>query len=243
MHRILVVGERPEDVQALGSRLSSLGYEAAASSSEVTLALRAVIAFKPDVVIFNTEPGDGSKETFRLLERVSQLPIIVQGDDNSGDEMVAYLDEGAVGYVPKTATPTLLSARIAAIMRRSPQQLETGVIRAGNVTLDLERRHIHKNGSRVPLTPTEFKLLRTLAEHSGRPCSQKFLLQRVWGEDFVSCTHYLRLYMGYLRQKLEDDPKKPRLLVTDWGHGYRLIADYSPVAAPALQPAARAAIA
>src|SRR5438552_3071076 len=170
MHRILVVGERPEDVQALGSRLSSLGYEAAASSSEVTLALRAVIAFKPDVVIFNTEPGDGSKETFRLLERVSQLPIIVQGDDNSGDEMVAYLDEGAVGYVPKTATPTLLSARIAAIMRRSPQQLETGVIRAGNVTLDLERRHIHKNGSRVPLTPTEFKLLRTLAEHSGRPC-------------------------------------------------------------------------
>ena len=243
MHRILVVGERPEDVQALGSRLSSLGYEAAASSSEVTLALRAVIAFKPDVVIFNTAPGDGSKETFRLLERVSQLPIIVQGDDNSGDEMVAYLDEGAVGYVPKTATPTLLSARIAAIMRRSPQQLETGVIRAGNVTLDLERRHIHKNGSRVPLTPTEFKLLRTLAEHSGRPCSQKFLLQRVWGEDFVSCTHYLRLYMGYLRQKLEDDPKKPRLLVTDWGHGYRLVADYSRVGAPALQPAARAAIA
>ncbi len=243
MHRILVVGERPEDVQALGSRLSSLGYEAAASSSEVTLALRAVIAFKPDVVIFNTEPGDGSKETFRLLERVSQLPIIVQGDDNSGDEMVAYLDEGAVGYVPKTATPTLLSARIAAIMRRSPRQLETGVIRAGNVTLDLERRHIHKNGSRVPLTPTEFKLLRTLAEHSGRPCSQKFLLQRVWGEDFVSCTHYLRLYMGYLRQKLEDDPKKPRLLVTDWGHGYRLVADYSRVGAPALQPAARAAIA
>jgi two-component system KDP operon response regulator KdpE len=243
MHRILVVGERPEDAHALGSRLSSLGYEAAASSSEVTLALRAVIAFKPDVVIFNTEPGDGSKETFRLLERVSQLPIIVQGDDNSGDEMVAYLDEGAVGYVPKTATPTLLSARIAAIMRRSPQQPETGVIRAGNVTLDLERRHIHKNGSRVPLTPTEFKLLRTLAEHSGRPCSQKFLLQRVWGEDFVSCTHYLRLYMGYLRQKLEDDPKKPRLLVTDWGHGYRLIADYSRVAAPALQPAARAAIA
>jgi len=242
MHRILVVGERPEDAHALGSRLSSLGYEAAASSSEVTLALRAVIAFKPDVVIFNTEPGDGSKETFRLLERVSQLPIIVQGDDNSGDEMVAYLDEGAVGYVPKTATPTLLSARIAAIMRRSPQQPETGVIRAGNVTLDLERRHIHKNGSRVPLTPTEFKLLRTLAEHSGRPCSQKFLLQRVWGEDFVSCTHYLRLYMGYLRQKLEDDPKKPRLLVTDWGHGYRLVADYSRAPASALQPA-RAAIA
>ncbi|TMG03417.1 MAG: response regulator [Chloroflexi bacterium] len=135
MHRILVVGERPEDAQALGSRLSSLGYEGAASSSEVTLALRAVIAFKPDVIIFSAEPGDGSKETFRLLERVSQLPIIVQGEDTTGDEMVAYLDEGAVGYLPKTVTPTLLSARIASIMRRSPQQLETGVIKAGDVAI------------------------------------------------------------------------------------------------------------
>jgi two-component system, OmpR family, KDP operon response regulator KdpE len=242
MHRILVVGERPEDAQALASRLGSLGYEAEASSGEVTLALRAVIAFKPDVMVFDAGQGDGSKETFRLLERVSQLPIIVQGDDATGDEMIAYLDEGAVGYLPKPVTPTLLAARIASIMRRSPQQLEVGLIRAGNVTLDLERRQIQKNGSRVALTPTEFKLLRTLAEHSGRPCSQKFLLQRVWGEDFVSCTHYLRLYMGYLRQKLEDDPKKPRLLVTDWGHGYRLVADYSRVPASALQPA-RAAIA
>ncbi len=236
MNRILVVGERPEDAQALAYRLGLLGYEAAPSAGEIALALRALIAFKPDVIIFNADAGDHSREVFRLLERVSQLPILVQGADTTGDEMVAYLDEGAVGYLPKPVTPTLLCARITAILRRSPQPTDNGVIRAGSVTLDLERRQIHKNGSRISLTPTEFKLLRTLAEYSGRPCSQKFLLQRVWGEDFSSCTHYLRLYIGYLRQKLEDDPKKPRLLVTDWGHGYRLVADYGRAPATALQP-------
>lgn len=241
MHRILVVGERPEDAQTLAFRLGLLGYEAAPSAGEIALALRALIAFKPDVIIFNADSGERSREVFRLLERVSQLPVLVQGDDTTGDEMVAYLDEGAVGYLPRSVSPTLLSARIGAILRRTPQQ-ENGVIHAGNVSLDLERRQIHKNGARISLTPTEFKLLRTLAEHSGRPCSQKFLLQRVWGEDFVSCTHYLRLYIGYLREKLEDNPKKPKLLVTDWGHGYRLAADGSRVPASALQPA-RAAIA
>jgi len=242
MQRVLVVGERPEDSQDLAYRLGLLGYEAVPCAGEVTLALRTLISLKPDAIVFDAAAGERSIEEFRLLERVSQLPILVQGEDPTGDEMVAYLDEGAVGYLSKPVTPTLLAARIAAILRRSPQQTENGLISAGNVTLDLERRQIQKNGARVNLTPTEFKLLRTLAEHSGRPCSQKFLLQRVWGDDFANCTHYLRLYIGYLRQKLEDDARKPRLLVTDWGHGYRLVADYSRAPASALQPA-RAAVA
>jgi two-component system KDP operon response regulator KdpE len=162
---------------------------------------------------------------------------LVQGDDASGDEMIAYLDLGAVGYVPRTASPALMSARIGSVLRRAPQASENGVVNAGNVVLDLERRQIQKDGLRVSLTPTEFKLLKTLAEHSGRPCSQKFLLQQVWGDDFVSCTHYLRLYIGYLREKLEDDPKKPRLIVTDWGHGYRLVAEQGRARSPAMQPA------
>lgn len=241
MHRILVVGERPEDAQALASRMGLQGYEAAPAAGEIALALRALIAFKPDVIVFDSAGGERSREVFRLLERVSQLPILVQGSDTTGDEMVGYLDEGAAGYLLKPVTPTLLAARVASILRRAPKPTENGVIQAGSVSLDLERRQIYRDGSRIALTPTEFKLLRTLAEHSGRPCSQKFLLQRVWGEDFSSCTHYLRLYIGYLRQKLEDDPKKPKLLVTDWGHGYRLVADYGRAAATALQPA-RAAI-
>jgi len=237
MQRILVVGERPGDAQALASRLGVLGYEAAASAGDSTAALRALIAFKPDVIVFNASAGEAAQELFRLLERVSQLPVLVQGEDTSGDEMISYLDLGAVGYLPRTASPALLSARIGAVLRRAPQPSENGVVHAGNVTLDLERRQIQKDGLRVSLTPTEFKLLRTMAEHSGRPCSQKFLLQQVWGEDFVSCTHYLRLYIGYLREKLEDDPKKPRLIVTDWGHGYRLVAEHGRARSPALQPA------
>ena len=122
MHRILVVAERPDEAQTLASRLGVLGYEGTASSGDIAVALRAVIAFKPDAIVFNAGMGDESKELFRLLERVSQLPVIVQGEDSSGDEMIAYLDLGAVGYVPRTASPALLVARIAAVLRRSPQQ-------------------------------------------------------------------------------------------------------------------------
>jgi len=94
-------------------------------------------------------------------------------------------------------------------------------VHAGNVTLDLERRQIQKDGLRVSLTPTEFKLLRTMAEHSGRPCSQKFLLQQVWGPEYVDCRHYLRLYIRYLRAKIEDLPESPELIQNEWGVGYR----------------------
>ncbi len=242
MNRVLVIGERPDEAKALAFRLGLSGYEAAPSASEMTLALRAAFAFKPHAMVLAVSSGEESRELFRLLQRVSETPTVVLGDGGSEDDLVWYLEEGAAAYLPKQVSSTLLSARLATVLRRASQATANGTISAGNVTLDLARHQVQRNGEVVALTPTEFRLLQVLAEHSGRPCSQRLLLEQVWGPDFVHCTHYLRLYMGYLRQKLEADPKKPRLLITDWGIGYRLVADQRDIPVPAPLPA-RAAIA
>ena len=89
----------------------------------------------------------------------------------------------------------------------------------------MDRHEVRRRGRVVPLTPTEFRILRVLAERPGAVCTNRMVLEQVWGEEFADCTHYLRLYIGYLRKKLEEDPRHPRLLVTEWGVGYRLIPD------------------
>ena len=241
MNRVLVVGETVDEAKALAFRLGLFGYEAESSASETALALRSIFTFKPNVIVLDTTSGETSRELFKLLDRVAQTPTVVLGDGPSGDELVWYLDEGAVAYLPKPVSATLLSARLGTVFRRVAQAGPRGSIVAGDVSIDLARHKVTKNGAAVPLTPTEFRLLQILGEHIGRPCSQQLLLERVWGPEFSHCTHYLRLYMGYLRQKLESDPKNPRLLITEWGIGYRLVADQKEVAAPAAQRA-RAAL-
>lgn len=236
MNRVLVIGERPEEATALAVRLGVVGFESAPSASPLALALRSVFAFKPDAIILDVSAGNGARELFQMLERICQVPLLVFGDANSEEDLVWYLDEGAFAYLPRPVSPALLAARLTTLFRRTALTERGGVIQVGGVTVDLDRRQIQRNGTIVSLTPTEFRLLQALAEHAGRACSQRFLLERVWGEDFGRCAHYLRLYIGYLRQKLEDDPKKPRLLITEWGVGYRLVADQKAVPAPALRP-------
>jgi two-component system KDP operon response regulator KdpE len=224
MYRVLVVGERPEDARALAFRLGLYGFESAPSASDLTLVLRSLFAFKPDALVLDVTGQRGGRQIFRLLEKVAPIPIFVLGDAAHPEDLVWYLEEGAVDYLAKPVSSALLSARVHAVLRRC-QEAGAGVISLGNLEIDLDRHQVRKAGKAVSLTPTEFRLLRVLAENAGRPCRHRFLLERVWGEDFKHCAHYLRLYIGYLRQKLEDDPRNPALLLTEWGVGYRLAVD------------------
>jgi len=222
MHRVLVVAEKAADADGLAFRLGVVGFEATASAGETTLALRQLFAFKPDAIVFNCSAGDRQRELFRLLETVSDLPVVVLGAGGDEGEVVWYLDAGAADYVVRPVSPAHLSARLRVVLRHAARDIPGGTIQVGDVEVDLDRHEVRRNGRVIRLTPTEFQLLRALAERAGQPCSHRMLLERVWGDEFASCTHYLSLYMGYLRQKLEDDPKHPRLLVTHWGVGYRL---------------------
>jgi len=228
MYRVLVVGERPDEAKALAFRLGLSGYESAPSAGEVTLALRSLIAFRPDAVVLDLKSN--AREIFRLLERVAPIPIFVLGDGQQSEELVWYLEAGAADYLTRPVSPALLTARLNAVLRRR-QDNGHGVIKAGDLEIDMARHQVRRNSEVVPLTPTEFRLLQVLAENVGRACSHRLLLERVWGEDYRHCAHYLRLYIGYLRQKLEADSHNPAILQTEWGVGYRLVAERSRAAA------------
>ncbi len=226
MLRVLVVGEDTTKVQAMVFRLGLLGFESFASAAEPSLALRSVFTQKPDALVLDPNADLRPRQLFRLLEEVSQLPIVVLGDGRE-DDLVWYLEHGAADYLVRPVGLAHLAARLRAALRRCSRDVGDGVVSVGDLEVDLQRHQVRRGGRAVPVTPTEFRLLHVLAERSGQACSHRLLLERVWGEEFAHCLHYLRLYIGYLRQKLEPDPHKPRLLVTEWGVGYRLIEDRS----------------
>jgi two-component system KDP operon response regulator KdpE len=181
-----------------------------------------LISFRPDALLLNLY--ENAQEVFKLLEQVAPVPIFVLGDNRQPDEVVWYLEAGAADYLLRPVSPALLGARLTSVLRRR-QGNGHGPIQAGDIEIDLERHQVRRSGETIPLTPTEFRLLQVLAENAGRACSHRLLLERVWGDDFRHCAHYLRLYMGYLRQKLEPNPRSPSLLLTEWGVGYRLSTD------------------
>ncbi|HEY9382849.1 MAG TPA: winged helix-turn-helix domain-containing protein, partial [Gemmatimonadales bacterium] len=140
-------------------------------------------------------------------------------------EKVALLDLGADDYITKTFGAAALLARIRVALRHAvapAEGMEEPILLAGEVSVDVLRRQVWRGGEAVHLTPTEYKLLLTLVRHAGRVLTHRQLLQEVWGASYVEQTHYLRVYMAQLRHKLERDPTRPRLLLTEPGVGYRL---------------------
>jgi two-component system KDP operon response regulator KdpE len=206
-------------------------------------ALKGIITGKPDVVIFDADGPRPARDVFLLLAGIPDVPVMVIGSGLETSELVWYLDQGAATYVVKPVGAGLVASRVNSLLRRREEKPSSnGSRRFGNVTIDFARREVVKNGRPIMLTPTEFHLLEVLTDNADRPCSRRLLLEKVWGEDFIGCSHYLRLYVGYLRSKLEDDPRDPKLLLTQWGVGYRLVSApagnaAAPIGLPAAAPA------
>ncbi len=185
----------------------------------------------PPVAIFFDESATTLVEFVRQARQQTGAPLIL-GVGNRGGMATGAMDSlfeatGATVLVETQQSQALAAASVAAIVRRlAPAEGHAGaaIIEIGPRTLiDLATRCIHRGESVQPLSPTEFRLLVALVRASGRPCSHDELVAKVWGSERVSGHHYLRLYVRYLRHKLEDDPKRPRLLQTVWGVGYRLL--------------------
>ena len=241
MNVVLVVGERPEQASALAERLGVLGLEAIPSAREWKLAVRSLTTHKVSLILLDVEDSRGSRRFFELLREVTDVPIITRGGVSSPDDAIWYLDNGAADYITRVLPPTILAAKIKSLVRNGSADAPAGVIRLGALTIDLDRYAVTRAGEPISLTPIEFRLLRVLAENAGKVCSHRHLLDRVWGDDFLDCSHYLRLYVGYLRHKLEEDPGRPKIVLTEWGYGYRLIAPSLADAKPLARRAFRAA--
>ncbi|AIY42600.1 sensor histidine kinase [Collimonas arenae] len=181
---------------------------------------------KPNLVILDLGLPDGDGIDFIAdVRKWSRVPIIVLSARVNEADKIKALDAGADDYLSKPFGVGELLARVRATLRRQHQPLagDDGLIRFGDVTLDLQARLVTKAQQQVHLTPTEYRLLTVLVANAGRVVTNPQLLKEVWGPSHSESGHYLRIYMGHLRQKLEDDPAQPKHLLTETAVGYRIL--------------------
>ena len=181
-------------------------------------------ASKPDLVILDLGLPDGNGIDFiGDLRGWSDVPILVLSARSHERDKIAALDVGADDYLTKPFGVGELRARARALLRRQSRGGEAAspIVDFGAVRVDLSRRVVTRSGEAVHLTPIEYRLLCVLLANSGKVMTQRHLLRDVWGAGSVDSAHYLRVYVGHLRQKLEDDPTQPQYLLTETGVGYR----------------------
>ncbi|AOV96238.1 two-component system response regulator KdpE [Edwardsiella hoshinae] len=180
---------------------------------------------QPDLIILDLGLPDGDGiEFIRDLRRWSRIPLIVLSARSDEADKITALDAGAEDFLSKPFGIGELLARVRVALRRhTRQQQESPLVCFGEVRVDLLQRSVTRAGEPLHLTPIEFRLLAELIANSGKVLTQRQLLNSVWGPNYVEHSHYLRIYMGHLRQKLEVEPARPRHLLTETGVGYRFI--------------------
>ncbi|EML9902605.1 two-component system response regulator KdpE [Morganella morganii] len=180
---------------------------------------------KPDLVILDLGLPDGDGITFvQEFRQWSSVPVLVLSARDSEHDKIAALDAGADDYMTKPFGVGELQARLRVLLRRYPgNEKNDPVYEFGDIRVDIAGRQVSKAGEEVHLTPIEFRLLTILIGHSGKVLTQRQLLNEVWGPNAVEHAHYLRIYMGHLRQKLETDPARPQHFITETGIGYRFV--------------------
>ncbi|MBU1362927.1 MAG: two-component system response regulator KdpE [Gammaproteobacteria bacterium] len=179
---------------------------------------------KPDLLILDLGLPDGNGiDLIRDLRGWSEVPVLILSARTQENDKIDALDAGADDYLTKPFSVGELRARVRALLRRRLRSGEgaTPVVEFGDVTVDLSRRLVLRDGEAVHLTPIEYRLLSTLLGHPGKVLTQRNLLREIWGPSYVESSHYLRVYVGHLRQKLENDPTQPRHFLTETGVGYR----------------------
>jgi len=224
--RVLVVDDEPLIVRALQASLSATGYDVRAAMTAGE-ALDAAAVWAPDVVLLDLRLPDGDGvDVCRRLREWSQVPVVVVSAMDQEADKVAALDAGADDYITKPYSTGELLARLRAALRRAALAGEgEPLVTFGDITVDLVRREVRRDGERVHLTPLEYDLLAELARHPGRVMTHAALLRAVWGLAYQGETRYLRVYMANLRRKLEDDTSRPKHLLTQAGVGYCLAVD------------------
>jgi len=223
--RILVVEDALDIQRLLRSAFEAEEFEVQEAGT-LTLALSRAATFHPDLIVLDLGLPDGDGLTFIDKFRTwSQAPILIVSARMNEPDKVAALDRGADDYLSKPFGLGELLARVRVQLRRG-SKTESGTsarLEFGDVVIDFVTRTVAKAGEVVNITPTEYRLLSALTRSPGKMLTQSALMKEVWGPHFKDSTHYLRIYVGHLRRKLEDDPSQPRHLITETGVGYRFV--------------------
>ncbi|MNO88233.1 KDP operon transcriptional regulatory protein KdpE [compost metagenome] len=220
---ILVIDDEPQIRKFLRISLSAGGYKVIeAASGEEGLAQAAL--GRPDLVVLDLGlPDKDGQDVLREIREWSQVPVLVLSVRAGESEKVLALDNGANDYVTKPFGIQEFLARVRALLRQAARgEAQDAVVGVGPLSVDFSYRRVLLDGAEVALTRKEYAVLAMLARHLGRVVTQQQLLRDIWGPSHAEDTHYLRVVVGHLRQKLADDPANPRFIVTEAGVGYRL---------------------
>jgi two-component system KDP operon response regulator KdpE len=226
--RALVVDDEPAILRFLKPALEANDYSVT-SAGTLAEALKRIAGDTPDVVVLDLGLPDGDgKELIQQVRQWSNVPIVVLSARDREAEKIEALDLGADDFVNKPFGVGELMARLRTALRHRRQgDGETTVVTVGDVEIDSVRRRVMRAGTEIKLTPREFELLACLAKYPGRVLTHRQLLTAVWGPAQAAETQYLRVYIGHLRQKLEQNPDDPKIILTELGIGYRLAEGYA----------------
>jgi two-component system KDP operon response regulator KdpE len=222
---VLIIEDEPQMRRFLRTSLQSQGYQVVEAGTGKE-GLRHAAGYNPDLILLDLGLPDGDGlAVAKVLRSQRKTPIIVLSARGRDEDKVAALDLGADDYLTKPFGLGELLARMRVAQRHAhPATAAAPVVEAGPVRIDLEKRQVFREGAEVHLTPTEYRLLAALGREPGKVLTHRQLLEEVWGPAYAGQTHYLRVYMAQLRHKLEGDPARPVLLITEPAVGYRLRA-------------------
>lgn len=224
--KILIVEDDLPTTRMLADALSDANYQVVVAQNGLE-GLRQFYSERPDLVILDVMmPKMDGWETLRRIREFSNVPIIMLTAKGEKIDRVRGLEHGADDYLVKPFSMRELKARVRAVLRRvqmpAPSRDSVVSIDGGKLTINFVRREVLVRGERASLTPTEYRLLAFLARNAGRTLPHDTILERVWGYGYAGATQNLKLYIWYLRQKVEEDPSQPEYIVNERGIGYRL---------------------
>jgi two-component system KDP operon response regulator KdpE len=219
--RVLVVDDDPQILRAVRTSLQSHSYEVLTAGNGET-ALDLLPDSGVDLIVLDLGlPGIGGQEVIRRVRAWSEVPIIVLSVREGQDDKVGAFEAGADDYVTKPFGMPELLARMRAVRRRAEGDRRPPVVRFAELEVDLGRHLVRRGESAVHTTPTEYRLLEAFVTNPGKLLTHRWLLQKVWGPGYATENQYLRVFIRQLRNKLGDDPARPRFIVTEAGLGYR----------------------
>lgn len=225
---IIVIEDEAQIRRFLRTTLASEGYQVIEAETGKQGLIEAATR-KPDLIILDLGlPDMDGVEVIKALRVWSSVPIIILSARSQESDKISALDAGADDYLVKPFSAGELLARIRVALRHVSSAAngeEEGVFSVDELNVDMIHRKVTVSGAEVHLTPIEYRLLTVLVKHAGKVLTHRLLLNEVWGPNYVERAHYLRIYMGTLRHKLEQDPARPRFLLTEVGVGYRLAVD------------------
>ena len=225
IEKILVVDDEPRVVRLVSEVLKAVGYQVIAAASGEP-AIEMVALEQPDLVLLDIllPRGPDGYEVCRRIREFSEVPVIMLTAKAQESDVLRGFDVGADDYLTKPFSAKELVARVKAVLRRAnrPEEMVTTTLTCGELEINFARRAVKVRGEKVSLTRTEYALLRQLALNANRVMLHQDLLTTVWGPEYRDDIDYLRAYIRYLRQKLEENPHEPRYILTTPGVGYML---------------------